>query len=68
MSGIVIVLLEVPRSPECALLIEHAPQGGDVLDDALQPDLSLDERVAEVEVAVPDASVVCVAKCVGWIE
>ena len=45
-------------SSEPALLPEHVSQGGDVLDDALQPDLALDERVAEVEVAVPDASVV----------
>ena len=58
--AIIIVLSEVLRSSESALVIEHVSQGGDVLDHALQPDLSLDERVAEIEVAVPDASVVAV--------
>ena len=43
------------RPPESTPLPEQPSQGGYVLDDALQPDLPLDERVAQVEVAVADA-------------
>ena len=41
--------------PESAAVPEHGAEGGDVLDDAAQADLPLDEGVTQVEVAQSDA-------------
>ena len=71
-----VVFSEVLRPLEPAAVPEHGAERGDVLDDAAQADLPLDEGVTQVEVADSDAPfgrggsserIFSMLKCTSWI-